>query len=133
MKIVIAIFLGILVGGVVNGGLVAGGAAIIPPPEGVDPSDVESIKENIDRYEPKHFIPPLLAHALGTLVGAAVAAGLSPTNQMRSARIIGFFFLLGGVGMAFLVPGPAWFVATDLVVCYLPMAWIGGRVFLKKA
>ena len=27
-----------------------------------------------------------------------------------------------------MIPAPAWFIALDLIVAYIPMAWIGGRL-----
>jgi hypothetical protein len=42
---------------------------------------------------------------------------------------IGFAFLAGGVMMVLTLPGtPWWFVATDLVLAYLPMAYLGYKL-----
>ena len=30
--------------------------------------------------------------------------------------------------MVVMVGGPAWFIACDLVLAYVPMAWLGGRL-----
>ena len=50
--------------------LVTASPLVIPPPAGVDVSDPQSLSESIHLFEPKHFVFPFLAHALGTLVGA---------------------------------------------------------------
>jgi hypothetical protein len=76
--------------------------------------------------EPKHFVFPFLAHAIGTLAGAFLAARLS-VSKMRSAFIVGGFFLLGGIANTMMLPSPVWFSITDLVGAYLPMAWLGGK------
>ena len=48
-------------------------------------------------YSPqKNFVFPFLAHALGTLAGAFVAAKIAASHKMRFALAIGFLFLLGG-------------------------------------
>jgi hypothetical protein len=52
---------------------------------------------------------------------------------MRNAWIIGGFFLVGGVINIAMLPSPVWFSVTDLIVAYLPMAWLGGRAAGRKA
>jgi uncharacterized membrane protein YqgA involved in biofilm formation len=79
-------------------------------------------------FEFKHFVAPFLAHALGTLVGAYVAVIIAASYKRTLALVIGVFFLLGGITMAFMLPSPAWFVVVDLVGAYIPMAWIGARL-----
>ncbi len=124
--------IGIIVGSAVNMGLIAISGSVIPLPEGVDPQDVESLKANMHLLEPKHFIFPLLAHGLGTLTGACIAAKMAPKNNMVFALAIGGFFMLGGIAMVTMVPSPTWFTITDLAVCYIPKAFIGGKVFSPK-
>jgi hypothetical protein len=63
---------------------------------------------------------------VGTLVGAWLAARLSP-NGMRSSLIVGGFFLLGGIANVLMLPSPVWFSITDVVGAYLPMAYLGGK------
>jgi hypothetical protein len=77
---------------------------------------------------PRHFVFPWLAHAVGTLVGALVAARLARSHRLPLAMIVGVVFLAGGIMAAQMIPAPAWFVALDLVGAYLPMAWLGARL-----
>lgn len=128
LRNVLAVVAGVVVGGAVNMALITVSGSVIPLPEEVDPADLESLKANIDRFEPRHFLMPFLAHALGTLVGAFLAARLAASRRTALALGIGVFFLLGGVANAFLLPAPGWFLAADLLLAYLPMAWIGGRL-----
>lgn len=109
-------------------GLVIVGPMVIPPPEGADMSTMEGLKEAMPLFGPQHFIFPLLAHALGTLVGAMVAAAIAATHKMRFALAIGAFFLIGGTRNMAILPAPVWFNVLNLVVAYLPMGWIGGRI-----
>lgn len=127
LRNILAVIAGAILGGIVNSLIVSFGGSLVQPPEGVDPMDMESIRANIDRFEVKHFIPPFLAHALGTLVGAFIAARLAATRKMTMAMIIGVLTLLGGIAATAMIPAPGWFIALDLVVAYLPMAWLGGR------
>lgn len=126
LKNILAVIAGIILGSVVNMGIIMLSSSIIPPPEGVDPSDMESLKSSMHLFEPKHFIVPFLAHALGTLAGAFVTALIAFSHKMKLALIIGLFFLLGGISSVFMLPSPTWFIVLDLVGAYIPMAWIGG-------
>lgn len=125
---ILAVVAGIVVGSGVNMGLLQVGMDIIPPPEGIDFMDPESIKANMHLFETKHFITPFLAHALGTLLGAFIAARIAATQKMTFAMVIGGFFLLGGIANVMMLPAPLWFNVVDLGLAYFPMAWLGGRM-----
>jgi hypothetical protein len=121
---------GIVIGLVFNMSVLAAAAKLVPPPEGVDPMNAESLAANIDRFGPEHFAGPFLAHALGTFVGALFAVRFSARRSLLSGWIVGAFFLLGGIMATTVIPAPAWFIALDLVGAYAPMAWLGGTLGL---
>ena len=131
IKNILAVIVGVFVGGLVNMGLIILSPSIIPPPEGVNVMDPESLAANIHLFQPKHFIFPFLAHALGTLVGAALAYKIAANNNMRFALGIGAFFLIGGVMNVMALSAPMWFNVLDLVAAYIPMGWLGGRLMQK--
>jgi len=131
VKNVLIVIGGLFVGSIVNMGLIMASGSIIPPPKGVDVTNLESLRASMHLFQPKHFIMPFLAHALGTLVGAFFVAKLSSEHTMKFALGIGVFFLLGGIANAFMLPAPAWFIGLDTIVAYLPMAWLGGSVAMK--
>ncbi len=89
--------------------------------------NMDSLKENLHLFETKHFVLPFLAHALGTLVGALVAALLAANHKLRYAYIIGVFFLLGGAANVMMLPSPTLFIIIDLCGAYIPMAWLGWK------
>lgn len=124
----LAILAGIVIGGIVNMAIVTFGPAIVPPPAGVDVTSAESLSNAMHLFEPRHFIMPFLAHALGTLVGAFVAYWVAASYKTQIALAIGVFSLCGGIAASFMIPAPAWFIALDLIAAYLPMAWLGARV-----
>ena len=122
---ILAVITGVLVGMIVNMGLIILGSSLIPIPEGFDPM-------NAINWELTNFIFPFLAHALGTLVGAFLAAKIANSYQLPLAMSIGVFFLIGGVIMVYILPAPAWFICTDLIVAYIPMGYLGWLI-AKKA
>jgi hypothetical protein len=130
-KNIIAIIAGIFIGMIVNMGLIMISGDIIPIPEGVDNTTTEGLIAGMHLFEPKHFIMPFLAHALGTFVGAFVAAKLVASHQMKFAIGIGVFFLLGGIASVCMLPSPIWFTTLDLGVAYIPMGLLAGKLAAK--
>jgi hypothetical protein len=125
---VLAVIVGWIVGCVVNMGILTAGQFVIPMPQGVDVSTMEGLREAMKSFSPLHFLGPWLAHALGTLVGAFVAAKIAASGKLICALVVGALFLLGGIAMVALVGGPWWFIAADLLLAYLPMAWLGAKL-----
>ena len=132
LKNILAVIAGIVVGSIVNMTLITVSGSIIPPPEGADVTTTEGLKASMHLFEPKHFIMPFLAHALGTLVGAIIAGLIAANNKMRFALSIGFVFLIGGIASVFMLPAPVWFSALDLIVAYIPMGYLGGKLAMRR-
>jgi hypothetical protein len=124
----LAVVAGLVLGSVVNMGLIMLSGKVIPPPAGADVTTMEGLKASIHLFEPKHFLFPFLAHALGTLVGAFVAAKLAAGSGLVPPLVVGVLFLAGGVANVLMLPAPLWFDIVDLVGAYLPMAWLGARL-----
>lgn len=104
-----------------------------PPPAGVDVSNAASIKASIHLFEAKHFLFPFLAHAGGTFVGALVAFVVAGSHRVAFAYTLGVLFLAGGIAACFMIPAPAWFMFLDLVVAYIPMAWLAALLGRRVA
>jgi hypothetical protein len=102
-------------------------AAIVAGTEGMDLTDEESVKMHADKLTIANYVSTLLAHQLGTLVGAFVAAKIAPLRKMIFSMAIGVWFLLGGIYACTLIPAPTWFVITDFAL-YIPFAFIGGKL-----
>jgi len=121
----LALVAGVLLGGAVNMALITLGPSLVPPPAGVDVRSAESLAKAMHLFEPRHFLMPFLAHAVGTLAGALAAYLIAATRNGHWAYAVGAVFLCGGIAAAFMIPAPAWFIALDLLAAYLPMAWLG--------
>jgi len=123
-----AVLAGIVVGSVVNMAIIIAGPLLIPVPEGVDISDMEKFSENLMLLKPINFLAPWLAHALGTLAGAFVAAKIAASRKLVWALGVSLFFLLGGIWMVTSYGGPIWFAVLDLIGAYLPAGLLGGKL-----
>jgi len=133
LKNIFAVITGIVLGSVVNMSIIAVGDLIISLPEGADNSTMEALKETMHLFQPKHFLFPFLAHAMGTFVGALLAAKIAASNKMVFALVIGGVFLAGGISMVFMIPSPLWFAILDLVGAYLTMGWLAGKLVTKAS
>jgi hypothetical protein len=125
LRAVLAVIVGFAVGSLVNMALITLSGKVIPPPAGADVTTMEGLKASMHLFEIKHFVFPFLAHALGTLAGAFVAGLLAPGRSALPAFVVGGLFLLGGIASVVMLPSPAWFSAVDLLLAYLPAAWLG--------
>ena len=132
LKNILAVIAGLLIGSVVNMGIIMMSGSIIPPPEGADLTTVEGLKASMHLMEPKHFLFPFLAHALGTLAGAALTIVLAATHKRRLGMVIAIAFLVGGITNVIMLPSPMWFNILDLAGAYIPMAWLAYKLVGEK-
>ncbi|MFM7833515.1 MAG: hypothetical protein ACKPJD_17120, partial [Planctomycetaceae bacterium] len=84
IRIALSVIVGFFVGSLVNMLIDGAGPSIIPLPPGSDSSSIEKLRESIGNYEAKHFLFPLLAHALGTLTGSAVAGRFAGPGLLQA-------------------------------------------------
>lgn len=127
LRNVLAVVTGWIGGSIINMGLIKLGHLVMPI-EGIDPNSMEELAAVMPDLSPSFFIFPFLAHALGTLVGAAIAWRVAAKHKMKFALAIGGMFLIGGILVNYMLPGPLWFTVVDILIAYIPMAWIGGKI-----
>ena len=130
LKNVLAVIMGWLGGSLVNIGLIELGHKVFPI-AGVDLNDMDSFAALMPKLDPMYFVFPFLAHALGTIVGALLAGRIAISHKMKFSMAIGGLFLVGGMMINFMLPGPTWFAVVDILLAYIPMAWIGGKLAQK--
>ena len=121
IKNIAIVILGIVIGMVVNIGLIILGGITFPPPENFDPM-------NAMNWDVKYFIFPFLAHSIGTLSGALIVSKISKKSSIILPLIVGLYFLLGGIYMVTILPAPTWFVLLDILLGYIPMALLGWKI-----
>lgn len=126
-KNILAVVLGWLGGSVINMGLIQTGYLLFPI-QGIDPDDMNALAAVMPTLGTEYFIFPFLAHALGTLVGASLAGIIAANHKMAFSLSIGGLFLVGGILVNYMLPGPLWFAIVDILIAYIPMACIGGVI-----
>lgn len=128
IRTILAVVIGLFVGSVLNMGLITISGSIIPPPAGVDMTTAEGLSAGMSQLQPQHFLFPFLAHALGTLAGAFIAAKVAVQHKLPAAMAVGVCFFAGGIMATQMIPAPGWFIAVDLILAYFPCAWLGHKL-----
>ena len=88
------VFIGLLIGALINGAIINISGDIIPPPAGANLKTMEGLIQAMPSMTPKHFIMPFLAHALGTFFGAVLCTILARSYQLILAMTIGLAFFM---------------------------------------
>lgn len=132
LRNILAVIAGIVSGSIVNMAVVMLGGLLVSAPAGVDMKNMESVAASINLFEAKHFVFPFLAHAVGTLVGGFAASVIAGSRRMLLAMLVGGLFLVGGIVASLMIPAPFWFEAADILLAYIPMAWIGWKLSGKE-
>lgn len=128
---ILAVVIGFLIGNVVNFAVLSAGHALMPPPAGFDGSSMEGVASTIHLLRPIDFIVPFLAHALGPFAGVLSAMFIAASGRKTIAIILGALFLLGGIAANTMIPAPTWYRIVDLVLAYIPMAWLAWKLSRK--
>lgn len=127
LRNILAVIVGAVVCVLLNGLVLNVMMQLIQPPEGFQPA----VMGTYDLLEAKHLLSPFIAHALPSLIGGAIAALIAASHKMTFALVVGGLHLIGGIIAAFIIPAPVWFIALDLLVAYVPMAWLGARLVMR--
>ncbi len=112
---------GIIIGMIINMGLIIMGGRIFPLTDNFDAM-------NAINWDIKYFIFPFLAHSIGTLIGSFAVSRISRNSNIVLPILIGVWFLFGGIIMAAILPAPIWFILIDIIICYIPMSFLGWKI-----
>lgn len=128
---ILAVILGLVVGNLCNWAVLTLGHIILPPPAGFDGSSLDGVASTIHLLRPADFSVPFLAHALGTFTGVLAAMFIAASGRKVIAVILGLLFLAGGIAANVMIPAPAWYRAVDVLLAYIPMAYLGMKLSRK--
>ncbi len=132
LRNILAVILGIVACMLAKMAVMKFGPSLFPFPDGMNPNNLEDWKTFAPVLQAKHLATPFLDHALGSFFGGLVAALIAGSRKITFAIVIGCIHLIGGIAAAFIVPAPIWFIALDLIIAYIPMAYLGGLIAKKN-
>ncbi|MDO5510565.1 MAG: hypothetical protein Q4F57_07705 [Weeksellaceae bacterium] len=131
LRNILAVLAGLVVGSIINGAIIALGHQLFPIQVEADLNTPEGLALALPHFRAEHYLMPFLAHALGTFVGAFLAAYIGVSLRKILALIVGVFFFAGGVMMIAMISPPLWFILLDLGVAYIPMALLAHYIVTK--
>jgi hypothetical protein len=131
LRNIAAVLLGMLVGGVLNGALIAVCSAIFyPMPEGFDYQDAAQMAAYVKNLPLGAFVIAIVAHCVQAAVGGGLAARLGASRPLVLAGAIGAITLAGSVYNLATLPGPAWmWVEVPLI---LMLSWKVGQMEVHR-
>lgn len=100
---------------------------ILPPPEGMDVSNMESFVANAHKLTTGHWFLALISHAFGPLVSGFIVAKFSATHHRPLLWIVAIAWIIAGVLNLMAIPHPLWFKIADILM-YLPMTFVGAKL-----
>jgi hypothetical protein len=126
---ILAVVIGLFVGGAFNMALIEVSHSLYPLPEGLDPNDSEAFRAHLEANPMPigALLVVLAAHAGGSLVSGFACGMIAMRSWYRAAMGLGAFWTCGGIFMLFLLPSPVWFAVTDLLL-YVPAALLGVKL-----
>ena len=124
---ILAVIAGVVFGGILVWAVEKIGHAVYPLPEGFDPTDMEQLKVIVQQLPVGALLFVLLAWAVGSLGGGALAAWLARRAGVNHALIVGGILMLFSIINMFMIPHPTWFWIAGLLV-FLPAAYLGARI-----
>lgn len=124
---IIAVVLGIILGGIVVGLVEYVGHLVYPAPAGIDMRNPEALKTYAANAPVGALLFVILAWALGSLTGGWLAAFIARQSRSQHALIVGGVLMIFGIINMLMIPHPVWFWIVGILV-FLPAAYIGARL-----
>lgn len=126
---IVAVFIGLVVGGAVNFGIGMLNVQIFPMPDGVTWADEEGVRTWIENLPQTAFILVLIAHLSQAFVGGFIAALIAKRNMMCVAIAVGILSMCGGIMNMMMIATPNWmYIELPL---YLVAAWLAAKIVMK--
>ena len=133
VRSILAVLLGSLVTFVLIMGIEGISSVIYPLPEGVDPNDMEALKVAIPKMPLGGKVLVLISYAVGTFVGAWLAAWFARRAHMVHAMIVAGLFLAGDIVNLNQLPHPMWMAVVSLAIFPVCALLGAGLAALKQA
>ncbi len=126
-----AVLAGTIVGVITIAAIEAAGHSLFPVTPELDPSKPELMAEYIKNLPLVALLFVIFAWAMGSFVGGSISTFISRDSKSITALICGGVLMLLGIFNLLAFPHPVWFWVLGVLV-YLPFAWVGYRISLKR-
>ncbi len=126
-KQILAVIVGVIVGGFTIYGIESINMVRFPWPEDLSMEDKEAFAEYVSSLPVDAFITVIIAHLVGSFIAGFVCSKITPNKKLLLGTICGVLFLAGGIMNLVMIPHPLWFMVADLLV-FVPFAWLGAKL-----
>ena len=126
LKKILAVVVGILIGGLGISLVQALSGQMYPWPEGLDYNNKEAFAAFVDTLPLGAFLMVILSYVVGSFFGGMAATAASK-EKYTPALIVGFALTIAGVMNAIAIPQPLW-VSIVSVIVFIPFALLGAKI-----
>ena len=126
VRSILAVIMGMLVAFVLIAVVQLIGMRVYPPPAGMDPTNLESLKAARASIPLGALLFVLLSYAAGSVAGGWLAARIAPRAPMMHAMIVAALLFGAGLMNLMTIPHPAWFWVVSSAIYWLG-AWSGAQ------
>jgi len=124
---ILAIFLGVVAGGLTVFLIEVPGMILYAPPKGTDLSDPEIMKDFLAKLPIAALAGIAIAWSVGPFVGSLVVCLIARKNLMLHGLIVGGIFLFLDAVNLVTIPHPVWLAAVG-IIAPLISAWLGASL-----
>ncbi len=125
-KKILAVVVGLLIGGLGISLVQALSGEMYPWPEGLDYNNKEVFAAFVSTLPTGAFLMVILSYVVGSFFGGMTATAVAK-EKYSSALIVGFGFTIAGVMNAIAIPQPLWVSIVSILV-FIPFALLGAKI-----
>lgn len=129
---IVGVIIGIFAAGVIMWTVQSISNMLYPLPAGVDPTDIDQMKEHMKTLPIGALIIVLTSHFLGALGGAWIGSIIADKYFLKISLIIAGFLLVMGIINLLMIPHPVWFAIVDIPL-YALGALCGYQLYIKMS
>lgn len=125
-KKILAVVVGLLIGGLGISLVQALSGQMYPWPEGLDYNNKEAFAAFVNTLPTGAFLMVILSYVVGSFFGGMAATAVGK-EKYSSALIVGFGLTIAGVMNAIAIPQPLWVSIVSIIV-FIPFALLGAKI-----
>ena len=100
---------------------------IFPPPVGMDPMDIESVKAFMKDVPTGAFVGIWIGWMLSAFVAGFVSGKIDKDNWKNNSYVLATVLLVASIVNMVMIPHPTWMIIIT-VLGYLPSTYIGSKL-----
>ena len=125
-KKILAVVVGLLIGGLGISLVQALSGQMYPWPEGLDYNNKEAFAAFVNTLPTGAFLMVILSYVVGSFFGGMAATAVGK-EKYSSGLIVGFGLTIAGVMNAIAIPQPLWVSIVSIIV-FIPFALLGAKI-----